>query len=61
MTEMWNQIATLADLSAKALTAVQIILEQHSEMITVLQWWNVGLTIGVLYLGYKVRTLSNKE
>jgi hypothetical protein len=61
MTEMWNQIATLADLSAKALTAIQIVLEQHAEKITMLQWWNVGLTIGILYLAYKVGTLSNKE
>jgi len=52
MNEIMTQIATLADLSAKALTAIQI---------SFLQWWDVGLTIGFLVLGYKVRTLSNKE
>jgi Na+/H+ antiporter NhaD/arsenite permease-like protein len=61
MNEIMTQIATLADLSAKALTAIQIILEQHGQQISFLQWWNVGLTIGFLVLGYKVRTLSNKE
>ena len=50
MNEIMTQIATLADLSAKTLTAIQI-----------LQWWDMGLTIGFLVLGYKVRNLSNKE
>jgi len=41
MNEIMTQIATLADLSAKALTAIQIILEQHGQQISFLQWWNV--------------------
>ena len=41
MNEIMTPIATLADLSAKALTAIQIILEQHGQQISFLQWWNV--------------------
>jgi hypothetical protein len=58
---MWTQIATRADLSAALNTAIKIILDQHAEMITSIQWWNVSLTIGLLYLAYKVGTLSKKE
>ena len=63
-----EQVAQLADLVAKALEAIQLILTQHQDKINVLQerlnfWagWEVLLSLWVAGLTWKVRSLLLKK
>lgn len=56
-----EQVAELADLTAKALGAIQLLLTQHQDRINFWAGWNVLLTFWVVGLTWKVRSLLLKK
>jgi len=56
-----EQVAQLADLVAKALEAIQLMLTQHQDRINFWAGWEVLLSLWVAGLTWKVRSLLLKK